>query len=288
MASIRRRKGSKFWFACITLPDSKQRQFSTGLTDEKEALAVAVAAERAVRQHAERPHQLRSAFERLAEDYTQPEDAALGEWLKEWARSRKGTVAPGTAGIYLNVAEEAGEWLASQGVTRFSGLNPAILVRLRDHWAETLAAPTVNMKMQVLRIALAVAVQAKRLDENHGKQVQRLKVEETRRREFRPAELDLLLPTLTGEWRGLFLLGLYTGQRLNDLAELRWKQIDLTAKTLVLTARKTKALVALPLVQAAADALMALPSSDHPEAPVFPPVAGLPRSSRSAMASSSG
>jgi integrase len=44
----------------------------------------------------------------------------------------------------------------------------------------------------------------------------------------------------------------------------------------------TAALVALPLVQAAADALMALPSSDHPEAPVFPQVAGLPRSSRSA------
>jgi integrase len=282
MASVRRRKGSKFWFACITLPDSKQRQFSTGLTDEKEALALAVATERSLRQHAEKPHQLRAAFERLAEDYTPPEDAAVAEWLTGWAAARKGTVSEGTAELYRHVVKQAGEWLVGHGVTRFSGVTTDILTKLRDHWAKTLAAPTVNVRMQVLRIALGAAVQAKRLAENPGKGVPRLLVTATRRREFRPAELDLLLPTLTGEWRALFLMGLYTGQRLNDLAELRWKSVDLASKTVVLTARKTGALVALPLVPAVVDAMVALPSSDNPDAPVFAQVDSLPRSSRSA------
>ena len=72
---------------------------------------------------------------------------------------------------------------------------------------------------------------------NPATQIPKLREEETARREFRTAEIDLLLPTLTGEWRGIFLLGLYTGQRLNDLAELRWRNVDLEKKTVAFTAR---------------------------------------------------
>ena len=38
MASIRKHPKSPFWFACITLPDGRQTQRSTKLTDAKKAL----------------------------------------------------------------------------------------------------------------------------------------------------------------------------------------------------------------------------------------------------------
>jgi hypothetical protein len=37
MASIRKQPRSRYWFACITLPDGRQTQRSTKLTDAKKA-----------------------------------------------------------------------------------------------------------------------------------------------------------------------------------------------------------------------------------------------------------
>lgn len=281
MASVRRRNGSAFWYACITLPGSKQRQFSTGLTDRAEALALAVAAERAARQHAEKPHQLRVALDRLAEEFIPQDDADPGPWLEAWAKSRKGEVADGTAALYQAVMKDAATWFAAEGIRRFSMVTTAVLTRLRDHWAKERAARTVNVRVVILRAGFAAAVRARVISENPAVDVARLRETETRRREFRLAEIDLLLPTLTGEWRGMFLLGLYTGQRISDLAALRWRNVNLAAGTVAFQAKKTGATVALPLLPAVVTALQTLPRGISPDDPVFPAVFALPRQMRS-------
>ena len=93
MASIRKKRSSQFWHACITLPNGKQKQFSTGLTDKKEALAVASAAERVCRKQVI-PHQLRYALSRLADDFVPADDAEVASWLRSWADGKRGEVAP--------------------------------------------------------------------------------------------------------------------------------------------------------------------------------------------------
>lgn len=281
MASLRLRRGSKKWYACITLPGSKQIQFSTGLTDEAEAMAVAVAAERAARKFSTEPHQLRISLERLADEFVPKGEDDPAEWLEHWATSRTHEVKASTLATYRNTANEAARWLRDAKVTSFSALTPALLTRLRDHWASTSQAITANTKIKHLRIALNTAVIEKRLPDNPAKQVGALKNARTQRREFRPAEIQLLMPTLKGEWRAVFFLGLYTGQRLNDLCELKWCQLDLSGRTITFEAAKTGALVALPLHDSALDALVALPSSDRGDDPVFPRLAGLAKSSRS-------
>jgi integrase len=72
------------------------------------------------------------------------------------------------------------------------------------------------------------------------------------------------------EWRGLILFGLYLGQRLGDLAKLTWRAVDLDAGEIAFTARKTGRRIVLPLVQPLVDYLSALPSSDNPNAYIFP------------------
>ncbi|MEI8342934.1 MAG: tyrosine-type recombinase/integrase, partial [Verrucomicrobiota bacterium] len=85
----------------------------------------------------------------------------------------------------------------------------------------------------------------------------------------------------SGEWKGLFFLGLYTGQRLNDLAELHWHNVDLMTGTISFTAGKTGAVVALPLMDAAREALLELPGRADPNAKLFPGIAGRARGTRS-------
>jgi len=46
MASIHRKPGSRFWYAFYADRKGGRRNFSTGMEDESEALAVAVAVER--------------------------------------------------------------------------------------------------------------------------------------------------------------------------------------------------------------------------------------------------
>jgi integrase len=281
MASLRQRKGSRFWYACITLPDGRQKQFSTGLHDRLEALAVATAAERAGRKHAETPHQLRRALDRLAEDFVPAADAAPGPWLQAWAASRAGEVKPKTLSTYRNTMDEVAGWLARAHIRSFGALTARQVTALRDYWATRNNPPTANSKLKHLRVALGDAVKARLLDHNPAAEVGTLKCQTTVRREFRPAELELLLPSLTGEWQAIVALGLYTGQRLGDLAVLRWRQVDLANGTITLTTAKTGRLVALPLVARACDALLALPAADAPDAYVFPGIAGQAASSRS-------
>lgn len=280
MASVRSRKGSLKWYACITLPDGRQKQFSTGLNDREEAQAIAVAAERAARKHHENPHQLRAALDRLAEDFIPVEDSNPGDWLKAWAASRDHEVSAATSALYKTTATEAAAWLELHNVRSFTALTAARVKQLRDTWAKV-SNTTANKKLKHLRIALKVGVAEKLLLSNPATEVLLLQTKKTARREFRIAEIEVLLPALVGEWRSLFFLGLYTGQRLNDLAALRWSQIDLAARTITFQAQKTQKLVALPLPQTAVDALTELPSADKPDAQVFPAIWKMKQSSRS-------
>jgi integrase len=72
------------------------------------------------------------------------------------------------------------------------------------------------------------------------------------------------------EWKTLTLCGLYTGQRLSDLASLRWSNIDLINNQLRFVAAKTGRTMILPLATPLRKHLEALPSSDDPLAPLHP------------------
>lgn len=276
MASIRQHKKSANWYACITV-NGKQRQFSTGLTDPQEALAVAVAAERAARKHQEAPHQIRKALEKLAEEFTPPAETNPADWMISWAASRKNEVSASTFETYRNTAKEAAAFFRSAGIRSFAAISPATITALRDQWAESTSAVTTNTKLKHLHAAFSAAP----ISTNPVADITPLRESKTRRREFRAGELEILLAALSGEWKAITLLGIYTGQRLNDLAVLQWRQIDLAARTITLTTSKTDTLIALPLTQNVIDALSDLPSSDSPSAPVFAGIAALSPGARS-------
>jgi integrase len=90
------------------------------------------------------------------------------------------------------------------------------------------------------------------------------------RRPFTLPELKRLMELADKEWRGMILFGLYTGQRLGDIAALTWQNVDLVRQELRLDTAKTKRRMILPLAAPLLRYAEALPSSDKPDAPIFP------------------
>src|SRR5262249_8476082 len=72
------------------------------------------------------------------------------------------------------------------------------------------------------------------------------------------------------EWRSLILFGLHTGQRLYDLAELTWDNVDLLRDEIRFEARKTGRRLILPIAPPLRRHLESLPQGDTPGAPLHP------------------
>jgi integrase len=91
-----------------------------------------------------------------------------------------------------------------------------------------------------------------------------------RRRAFTIDELRVVLAVCDPEWKLMVLFGLYTGQRLSDVAGLVWSNIDLERAELRLETRKTGKRLFIPLALPLLQHLESLPSSDNPKQPLHP------------------
>lgn len=281
MASVRKRKGSKYWYACINLPNGDRRHFSTKQEDKSEALAIATNTESAFKNHSTHAD-LMSRLAHIAETFAPESSVAPGPWLRQWAESRKSEVSPKTAASYRSNLKAIADSLEERGIKSFSEITPVVLQQIRADHAKNITSGTLNLRLDIIRVALNAAVEHGLIAKNPALSVKKLKVAKgSRRREFRPEELKTLINHLSGEWKVLTLLGIYTGQRLNDLAELRRRNVNLSDNSVHFRTSKTGELVSLPMAKSLADAVAELPLPDDPESFLLPEIASLKAGTRS-------
>lgn len=81
-----------------------------------------------------------------------------------------------------------------------------------------------------------------RLDFNPWDDIDNLSLvgREHSRRELTVEELKRVCGYVTGEMRTLFAIGIYTGMRLGDCAQLDWSEVDLVRRRISLVPRKTR------------------------------------------------
>lgn len=79
-----------------------------------------------------------------------------------------------------------------------------------------------------------------------------------------------LLAVADPQWTSLIKFGLYTGQRLADIALLRWSQIDLERDEIRFVVRKTKKRLTIPIAAPLREHLLSLSAPDRLQAPVHP------------------
>ncbi len=130
--------------------------------------------------------------------------------------------------------------------------------------------------MKILRVVFEDARRDKFISENPAKDCGMLKKEGgSARRPFTVQEIKSVLAVADDEWRSMIFFGLYTGQRLGDLARLTWASVDLQAQEIHLRTAKTSRPVRIPICKPLLDHIEGLPIGDDPKAPLHPRASAL-------------
>ncbi len=282
MASIHKQPGRPFFFCAFTKADGARVFRSTKTANKKQALEICRAWSSAAN-HARTGHLTpERAREVIAAGVADVFAAANREampsatvraWCERWLAAKEIETEPATHARYSSIIASFLESLGKAAERDLATLRADAIARFRDSEAKSRARATANLSLKVLRMALGNAVRHGLLTVNPAEKVDALKARgEGRRRNFTAAEIRRVLDA-TGEnpeWRGLVLFGLYTGQRLGDLARLTWRAVNLETREVAFVARKTGRRILLPLLPPLLDYLATLPAGDDPDAPLFP------------------
>ncbi|WP_265593698.1 site-specific integrase [Verrucomicrobium sp. BvORR034] len=252
MASLRRKERSPFWFACFILPDGRRVQRSTKETRRKVAQTMADEWEVLAKQKAKakQAHQVISDIYKSAHGEDLP-SSTTRTFLEGWLARRKGEVKPASYSNYSARVRDFLRWLGKGGDDAIGQLAQSSFVKYRDDVAQRLSVTTANQAVKLLRSMFEDARRDGYLPENPVRDVRPLKSAEERvkRRPFTISELQAVLSVADDEWRSMVLFGIYTGQRIADLARLRWANLDLLQGEIRLQTAKTGRVVIIPLAE---------------------------------------
>ena len=176
MASLRKHPKSPFWFACITLPDGRQTQRSTKLTDRKKAQQFADKLEEAGRgKLAEK-----QARKILAEIYQIVNHDALPgskarDFFTKWAENKKRETAESTARRYNDVVRHFIATLGKKADADVNDISRVDVIAFRDDLNNRLTASSANHGVKIIRMALKDALVAELVDRNVAVGVKRVK-----------------------------------------------------------------------------------------------------------------
>lgn len=272
MASLRRFPRSPYFFACFALPDGRRVQRSTREEKRKAAQALADEWEKMSKERAKarQAHRVIADIYKAAHKEELP-DATASAYLTGWLERRKGEVAPASHASYKTRATHFLKWLGDFAGRPLAEIETAHFIRYRDFLAKERTPATANHGIKVLRGIFEDCRRDGFISENPAKDCGLLKKQAgTSRRPFTIEELKKALAAADDEWRSMILFGLYTGQRLGDLARLTWQNIDLQAGEITITTAKTGRVVRIPIAAPLLAHIEGLPAGDEARAWLHP------------------
>ncbi|MGI8481289.1 MAG: tyrosine-type recombinase/integrase [Chthoniobacterales bacterium] len=287
MASVHQKDRSPFWMAKFRADDGRTVMRSTKQTKRAAAQLIANEWERAAKKA--RAGELTQAV--ILKTLGEMLERGLGEQLivqstrdffAHWTRmpGRKASTLKRYEPILDGFLKAIGPRRAAASIGSMSATE---IAQFRDQQIkEGKAATTANLAVTVLR---SVFTSARRLGlalSNPAEAVELLDSSDAEERiPFTVDHTRDLLRVADVEWRGMILFGYHTGIRLHDAANLTWQNIDLAARTLTFRDAKTSARkrrskrdTVVYLHTDLIAYLESLPTSDDPQAPLFPSLFG--------------
>jgi integrase len=200
--------------------------------------------------------------------------ATIRGWCKCWLDLKAVEAETRTHERYESAITHFLDFLGSAADRDLNSLRTDDVIRFRDSAAKRVAVGSVNLELKILRACLYAAAKQDLLQRNVAAQVSVLKERgEAKRRGFTLAEVRKVLAECDkqgGEWRGLVLAALYTGQRLGDVSRLTWQQVDLQKGQISFVTEKTGKRLSMALAKPLREYFESAPSADSPSAFVFP------------------
>lgn len=237
MASVRKKRGSDYWFACYTGPDGRRKQRSTKKTDEHEAMQLALTYEKTAKLAREGRFVEASARRFLNEVRTVSGVRAVEliptkEWMDRWLGTICRRLRPASARKYRDAVrrflEAIGPTAAAGAITDVTSAHVAL-------WRDSILAKgrtekTANIAMAIVGQAMNEALVQGVVEANpcNGLKFAHADKKSKQRSAFSLEQGRALLAATTGEWQTLILTLALTGARQQEGAKLRWTQCDFT------------------------------------------------------------
>jgi integrase len=255
MASVWKHPKSRYWTACFTDKDGKQRKRSTKTTDKHLAREIAQNLERAETQAKENrvttvqlQKVLRDLSERVTGDCLNTPTAR--EYLRDWLRSKETRIQPSSHLRYSTTAKQFLNHIGKDADRPITGITPMHVESFLLARIENGAAPkTAIADIKTLNNAFLRAEKFGIILKNPVAPVDLPKDVSSERDIFTPEQVGRLLDAVARlpYWTALILLGYFTGARLGDCVRLKWKDFDEKRRVFVLKQKKTGKDVVLPV-----------------------------------------
>lgn len=272
MASLTKRPHSKFWVACFSDRNGRRLKRSTKSADRKGAQKIADEFEAAARRK-RTALQVRRVIAQLHQEITGVEvsHTSLRGFLETFLEERAPEVKKSTGDFYRNAASKFITFMGDMADSDLTEVTKEHIIRFRNEEAKLWEAKTVNHKLKFLKMVFRIAKRDELIGDNPAEFVDPVRKGQSKiRRPFTIPELQAIFSVAGPEWRSMVMFGLYTGQRLGDVAALTWHNVDLQKGEIRLVTQKTNKTKILPMARSLRRTIEALSTSDDPAAPLHP------------------
>jgi integrase len=272
MASLVKVPTSKYWIAAFRDASGRQHRRTTREIDRKRAQVVADKYER-VAQRKGSPQRVRQILSEFFRDHYGEAlpFASVRNCALEWLATRKAETSVSTQQCYGGAVQKFLAFLGADADKALEEVSRTQIAAFRDARIQESATLTANADLTIIKSIFKAARRDGYVFQDPAEGVKPAKNHDPFvRRPFTLDELRAVLAIADSEWQSLIKFGLYTGQRLGDLAMLIWTQIDLEREEIRLTDRKTGKSLLIPIAAPLREHLLTIASTDNPQNPVHP------------------
>jgi integrase len=274
------RNRSPFWYACYTTADGRRLKKSTKETNQAKAKLIAESLQSAEKMAGERTLTAVRTRQLLSEVLQRVSGERLRvftvrEWFEQFTKKKRKSKSQKTALRYDQMMNEFVAFLGARADLNIAAITEKDILDFRDHReAKGLAPVTLNLDITVLSAGFNAALRQKHISVNPCADIEPLKDKATHKKTFTPEQVSALLEVAQGDWKGLILVAFYTGQRLGDCVNLRWRDIDLHERTIHWSQQQDKAAADVSVIHPQLDDyLLSLPTAKSGDEFLFPTLA---------------
>lgn len=273
MSSVTKHKKSKYWSARYRLANGRRVTRSTKLLDRKRAQVLADKWEETGtgKLNATRARRVNCEIFEEVTGTSIPSHTAKG-FLTQWLERKVPEVSTSSADKYRYTIGEFLRHLGPRADAPLEQLTETDLTSFRDACLKKSRPKTINNKLVVLAAVFREAWMDGHISDDISRRLKRIKCrigEALERLPFTQTQVDNIITKAEGEWKGIVMLGAYTGQRLGDIVCLKWGDLSQSGTSFI--SRKTGRAMSIPVVHPMALQWLKANAGTHERtAPLFP------------------
>ena len=162
----------------------------------------------------------------------------IEQFVQQYSNSIKQILSPRTQHLHMLSLNRLQNLLG--GEFRLRQITPFEIEKLKSSLLTTLSPVTVNIRLKKLRCILSTAVRWKILESNPAKEVSFVPENEKAPKHISVVEINRLLESVKELWlRQIFAFAVTTGLRRSEITNMKWDQIDLDRRIIVIASTST-------------------------------------------------